>query len=276
MSLLFSCIHKSKTDDCEKLITFPPGGIDYPSVVNNEDIASGIYQIKDSLHTRDSFIAAYTSYHFLKSFDEVNLSIKPHPEILFRISYESFGDYPFVLTMSCNKMTLKIGTTGDPSYPTEDTNRLSETERLHYRLLGHYPVRLNNISPSRKAYLDSLLRIYPNLLSPSYHRYILEKSLNFDSLPFKYSKYEVNITEEKFLYFTDLINKSGFWDMPFRISYEPSPMDGGGYLLEANTPKKFKVVISSNCPEATKKLTEACQEMIELVKPNNKKMRLCG
>ncbi len=64
--------------------------------------------------------------------------------------------------------------------------------------------------------------------------------------------------------------------MPFRIGFDQPVMDGGGYLLEANTPKKFKVVISSNCPEATEKLTKACQEMIDFVKPKKKKMRLCG
>ena len=265
-----------KSDSCERTIVFPSGGYNYPSRILNDDSTLMLYQIKDSAG-RDSFIYAYTGYHFLKSFEEPNLSIRPHSEILFRISYESFGDKPFVITMSCNKIIFKIGTSGDPSYPFEDTNRLTETERFHYNILRrNFPIDLDIYSERKRYYFDSLIQLYPDLLLPSYYRHILEKSLDYDSMPFNYSRQEIELSTEKFLYFVDLINQSGFWDMPYRVSYEPSPNDGGGYILEANTPKKFKFVVSSNCPEKSEKLTKVCQEIIDFVVPRNKKIRLCG
>jgi hypothetical protein len=182
---------------------------------------------------------------------------------------------PFVVTMFCNKIILKTGVSGI-LYPYEDTSRLSETERVHYQFFEwRFPIDRDNTSTKWRPYADSLIERYPELLSPSYYRYLREKSWNYDSMPFKYESYEVRLTKERFNYFTEQINNSGFWDMPYRIDHPESATDGGGFIVEANTPNTFKVVISRNCPLESEKLTRACQEIIDYANRRKKEMRLC-
>src|SRR5688572_22413014 len=87
---LNSCSQVENSSTCKQHIIFPAGGYEYPAALTDDDSTLSFYQFRDSLDRRDSFIHAYYGYHSRRSFDEPNLSIRPSPEILFRISYESF------------------------------------------------------------------------------------------------------------------------------------------------------------------------------------------
>jgi len=215
-------------------------------------------------------------YHYFKSFDEPNLSLAPAKNgTTIRLSMDSWGDTPFVLNMTCNEITIKIGDSGSV-YPVEDVSKLTKLEQLHYNVLRYrFPIDTGKVSGRTRHYLDSLLKLYPELLSPVYYRSLLDKCLNYDSLPFKYSTFRVNISNKKFNYFLDKLNSSGFWNLPRQMSLEPSPADGGGYLLEVNTSAKYKMIVSTNCPSISESLTKVCQEIIDFAKPENRKMVLC-
>lgn len=258
---------------CGADVSFPLGGYPYPKNINPSDTEFFSIQIKDSLDRRDSFHHAIHGWRILKSWNEPNLSLAPSGDVIFRLFYEGPLSTPFVMTIFCDRIVLKIADSGY-AYPLEDVSRLSEIEKIHYQILKRrFPIDLNSITVDwRRRYLDSMITLYPELQSPAYYKSILEKSFNYDSLPFKYSTYTLNITSEKYSHHIKKINKSGFWVMPILVEEGFAPTDGDGYIIEAHLPERYKVVQVVNSAQSAAKLAEGVREIIDIVKPKNRKL----
>ena len=139
ISILYFCIaitscNSKTTNNCTTDIKFPSTKYRFPIHTNPEDSGFMYITYKDSLSARDSFIFAFSGYHFFRSFDESNLSLKPTGNVIVRISSDSWGEPPFVLKMTCNEIILKLHESGR-LYPVEQLSRLTSKEQFHYNLL---------------------------------------------------------------------------------------------------------------------------------------------
>jgi hypothetical protein len=274
--IAMACYQDKLKNNCGFNIKTPSSDYGYPISVTPADTGFIYAKFKDSLDKRDSFSFAFYGYHFLNSFDELNLSLYPSGDVIVRISYDPSMDTPFVLKMSCNEIILKVYDSG-LVYPPENLSKLNKKELLHYNILERFfPITNHNIPSTLKDYFDSLIIVNPELLSTTYYWSLKKKSITRDSLPMKYSIYKMPITKEKFIYFINRLNNANFWTLPSRMAYEPTPSDGHGYILEVHALNQFKLVTSSNCPEISIELTKVCQEIINQIAPKERNLILCN
>jgi len=120
--------------------------------------------------------------------------------------------------------------------------------------------------------MDSLLKIYPQLTDVNYYWELVNKKfLRTDTM--QYATTKIAITHKDFLHLVSMINLSGYWAMPHEFDCVPTSMDGYGFHLEANTPKRYNIVGFGSCEMNTpmqKKFVAACQEMMKYAKLDNK------
>ena len=258
-------VHISCKPNCDSNIHFPEGGYTYPDLTNKKDTDIFVYQLKDS------FIYDYDGHYFFKGFNEPNLSLRYEGSCTFRFSYDdAFGGSSTVIRFNCHEMIIKTRVAGS-LYPIMDENRLNETERHHYWILWRYfPINEQNFEGNRKRYYDSLVRLYPQLLSPQYFRYLKEKASAKDSLRFVYSTTTRKLTKEQYCYFANLLNTSGFWQLPHKVEFFPVPNDGDGFTVEANTLNKYKIVTVSNFPKDSLPISRFCTALVKFAGLENK------
>jgi len=249
---------------CSTKTNYPKGGFDYPTNVADEDTNFYYYQLKNIESKKDQFQDSY-EYLFFKPFDEPNLSIKPQPAETFRLTCGSALGESTIIVITPNLITIKKGA---PAMIYEkDTNRLSALENLHLRLLEYrYPIDTSGKNVFVKHYLDSLTKAYPELLNPAYYHKLYNKSFVQKSGKYKYRMEKISLTDTQFKSLIEQINQSGFWTMPSKIECKDPPMDAGGFNLEANTKKKYKIVRLTNCAGNNSKFVKACQKLIQLAK----------
>jgi len=241
-------------------IIYPDGGYDYPKYVEVKDTTFYFYPLKDILSTKDSFETA-NSYSFLQGFNENNLSLRPNEKPIFRLTYN--GAPPAIITLLRDEIIVKEFING-AWYQSPDTTKLSSREKKHFDILERlFPLNDTSYKKWKKIYLDSLSATNPELLNPKYYKYLLEKTGVFSKSEFEYSSKKISISKKAFDNILDQINKSGFWQLPFDNWCDNYPTDVSGFLLEANTPKKYNVVNSVSCPDDSTKYTRACQELIK-------------
>lgn len=234
---------------CNEKIKFPDGGYNYP--------ASPYKTI------RDSFNFVYYSHYWCLAFNEPDMSIKPLNKTTFRLIYETAFGESVVFTMTENEIIIKQATQGQP-YPDRDLTKLDSLERLHFRiLLSSFPNNEVDSTSPQKESLNSLVRSYPKLLDPNYYKSLLDKSAKADSLPFKYITKRVSISNSLYNELLSKINSSGYWQLPPHIECGVEYLDGYGFILEANTTKKYNYVGLANCPEKSLKFSKACQAIID-------------
>jgi len=210
---------------------------------------------------RDSFNDAYYGKFWGRGYNEPNLSIRQFEKDIFRLSFESAFGNSLVFILTEDNIVIKERKTGSP-YPEYDSTKLTDLEKLHYKIFKRYfPLQDTTYSAQLKKRLDSIVEQYPKLLDQSYYRYLLEKSTRSDSEPFTYSTKKVKISKRKFNEIVNLINSSGFWRMPYHNECKYDFADGFGFILEANTPKKYNIV-GIACPGDTSDFIKACQEII--------------
>jgi hypothetical protein len=148
-------------------------------------------------------------------------------------------------------------------------SHLSETEKFHWYLLKRrFPIDTTGKRPHAKHYLDSLVKLYPQLLDPGYYNKLCEKTIVRNTTKFTYPVTKSSLKKQQFDSLIFQINTSGFWTMPYRIEYKDPPMDGDGFTFEANTKKTYKIATIGGCPDDTSKFTRACQNLIDLAKMN--------
>ncbi len=109
-ALLIACNSSTKS--------FPIGGYEYPKLEQNSDTGFIYYQLKDSFSKEDSFKISFLGKHFLKIFNEPNLSIRPQNQVIFRLIYESWYRHTIII-LTKNRITVKKVKKGY-SYPFEN------------------------------------------------------------------------------------------------------------------------------------------------------------
>ncbi len=253
---------------CEAPIAYPEGGYAYPENLADTDTSFYYYPLKKIMSKKEAFWASYY-YLLYRPFDEPNLSIKSLPKETFRLTYQNAFGKTILVTLSENSLKVKQGNTGD-LYNT-DTNLLSPIENYHLRLLNRrYPFDTIGKSPRLKAILDSVIKVYPQLLDENYYKSIYEKSLVRSKKDFHYALSNVAISREQYRSLIEEINASGFWKLPSNIDCGVDIADGDGFVLEANTKNRYQAVNVHGCPGDTTRFTKACEHLFKLAKIDKK------
>ena len=256
---------------CKQARIFPQGGYEFPSRPADADSNYYYYPIKDIVSKKDSF--QISEYHlFYRPFNEPNISIKPLKMPIFRLVYLPAFKKPIIIIVSEAQITVKEG---DPSIIyTEDSTKLNSIENTHLALLNHrYPIDTTSESPWLKAYLDSMIKKYPQLLDVTYYKSLKEKALTIDSNKFEYSSKQLNISSSQYNDIIKAINSSGYWSLPYENYTCAASYDGDGYSLEANSNSRYNIVVAYWCPNDTTAFAKACQKIIDLAQLN-KRIRL--
>lgn len=251
---------------CHQYPQYPEGGYLYPKNMAAKDTIYYTYQLRDSMKPLEKWRDDYV-YIFYKAFNEPNLSIHPQPKETFRFVYgDAFGNSTIIVF---NKDSLTVKTGNHTVLYDHDTTRLSAIENLHLKILDRwFPIDTAGKSPWRKRYLDSMMKLYPQLLDPVYYHAIYEKSLISTGEKFTPEVTKFPITKPQYDSLVLAINASGFWAMPWDIDCESGMADGYGFHLEANTSTKYKIVQTIGCPGDSSAFTKACQKIVEAAKMN--------
>jgi hypothetical protein len=242
-------------------IIYPEGGYDYPKSLNNTDTSNYSFPIAHLIGAKDSFNASYYGHYWGQCYNEPNLSLQPFGKDIFRLTYETaFGDAS-IFTLTEDEIVIKQPKSGSP-YPEYDSTKLNELEKLHYSILQwNFPIKDTSHSIKSQKRLDSLAKLYPKLVDPSYYKYLIDKSAIFKKEAFTYTTKRTRISKNKFYKIVTLINSSGFWKLPYRNKCDVDFTDGFGFILEANTARKYNIV-NINCPYDKSDFVKACQELI--------------
>ena len=212
----------------------------------------------------DSFRLSLLGKYYMSRFQEPNLSIRPFEKAVFRLLYFGPMVTPTFVTLSENQIIVKKVIQGYIE-PTHDTSRLDAKERTHFDLLERFfPFEQYNRPRDSflKRHLDSITAVHPELNSPSYYQLLLDKSADYGGEKLVYSTKVMPITSQTFRELAERINVSGYWSLPHQIICQNPPNDGFDFILEANTPQKYKVVFYGSCPENDIPFTRACQALI--------------
>lgn len=257
----FGC---STKDGAPILNEFPEGGYKYPPSATKEDSGFYFLPLKDVFLRRDSLEASYFDSIIFKSFNEPNISIAPLKKSVFRLSYfdSPLGSYkPMIITLKEDSIIIKEGVSGF-YYPEIDTNKLSKKERINYDILERwYPLNDSAYKGAEREYLRSLITMQPELESPRYYKSLWQKAAVFGA-PLVYNIWYKKISGKTYNKLVTAINNSVFWACKIDCSCSQSVNDGDWFVLEANTPNKYHMVLSSSCFGGPGSLVEACQELI--------------
>lgn len=252
------------------IIDFPEGGYDYP--LNVQDTNFFFYPLRDTFSKRDSFLFAYYGKLEMNAFQEPNLSLRPASSPVFRLDYSAgalSSVKPIMILLRENEIIVKEGISGfiEPEY---NTLRLTEKEKFHFELLEwNYPLNDSKYKSHRKKYFDSLIAESPELIDPRYYMLLKNKSA-VPKEPFKFKTSKISLSPDDYEYLVKLLNSSGFWEMNYDVKCRNMPADGGGFVLEANTPRKYNLVRATDCPGDTSSFRKACQEIVKYAKMQNK------
>jgi hypothetical protein len=249
---------------CQTRPTHPDGGFDYPKNVSDKDTNFYYYPLKDIEPARDAFYDSYT-WLFYQCFNEPNLSLKPQPKETFRLTYSAAFHANTIISLTEDQITVKKGSSSD-CYGQYDTARLTNIEKFHFELLNRkFPIDTSGKKyPRMKHYYDSLVKLYPQLLDPSYFHKLYDKVIPDRSKKFTYPVTMIHLTKEQRNSWIEQLDSSGFWPMTYDVKCEEPPMDGYAFTLEANTKKKYKIVTVYSCPGDTTQFTKACQKLVDL------------
>lgn len=256
---------------CRLYPIFPNGGYEFPVLSENVDTNYYYYPIKDIVSKKDSFrISEYHLYY--RPFNEPNISIKPLKTPVFRLVYSSAFGNSIIFVISENQITIKEG---NPTIIySEDNTKLDSIEQMHLALLNRrYPIDTTDKSPRQKAYLDSMIRKYPQLLDVTYYKSLKEKILTRNTKNFEYTYKQLNISSFQYYDLINTINASGYWSLPYEFANCGAADDGDGFSLEANANSRYNLVQTNTCQDDTTAFAKACQKIIDLA-DLNKKIRL--
>ena len=265
--VLFGCIMIIAACNSNKpaAIHFPEGGYSYIKTQTDDDSDFCWYPLKDSMSSKDSIKIAYWGYHFYKSFDEPNISLKPEKTTVFRLTYfdgSLSSMRPIIITLKPNEIIVKEGLKGNPD-PYPDTSKLNRIEKQHFVLLERYfPFHDTTTNIWKRKYLDSIKKVHPQLTDPAYYRKLLEKSTIFGKDPFAYSTKRYLISTKTYIKLVTQINESGYWKLPYDNWCKSVPNDAAGFNLEANANGKFNIVRSVACYTDSSTFKKACQQLV--------------
>jgi hypothetical protein len=118
---------------CQTPFKYPEGGYGYPGNVSNSDTSFYYYPLKDIEPKTAAFYDSY-AYLFYQPFDEPNLSIKPQPKEIFRLSFNAALGKSVIITFAEDGIIVKTGSPGNMY--SEDTSQLTGIEKFHLNLLN--------------------------------------------------------------------------------------------------------------------------------------------
>jgi hypothetical protein len=266
--LLNSCVNK----DSSSVIHYPEGGYSYnPAPGADSDFL--YYPLKHLFSRRDSFNISCLFPFTLASFDELNISLRPLKESVFRFSYfdGALSEMrPVIILLKENEIVVKEGIKGWPYY-RNDTKKLTQLEEDDYELLSsNYPLNSPSDTPQRKRYMDSLTKKRPELLDARYYKYLSDKS-HVVPEPFEYKVHKIDISWKIYSRLVNQINESEYWKLPFDyVGCSGDVADGAGFVLEANTPMRYNVVRITVCFEHKSSFIKACEELVKAAGLQNK------
>jgi hypothetical protein len=250
---------------CHSQIHYPPGGYDYPLQLSARDTNYYHCPIRTKISRRDSLRNAW-DYKTYRTLDEPNLSLKPMPADVFRLTYsEALDQEPVIITLTPDTITVKIAKATGYFDHFPDTSLLTPLERQLVTVLDrNYPIDDSTHHSTRKQhYLDSLGRLYPQLYNPACYDSLVRKELASLNPIFTYTTKKIPITRSDFIHLVTVINASGYWRLPPKLPCQYPPMDGWGYDLEANTAFKYNFVSAGSCEDSvTHPFTKACQQLV--------------
>jgi hypothetical protein len=249
----------------EEPIRYPEGGYEYVDNISKEDSSFWYLPAKDSMPSDDSFVVAYYSPTLSKAFDEPNISLGPASSEIFRFYFSGLGGEEIIIKLTRNEMVVKKRKTGQ--LYNYDRSQLTDQEFFHLELLDRsFPIQNRNHSPRRQKYLDSLAKIYPQLLDAKYYARLYDKISRPDSIPFTFSSDKYRIATSTFKNWVDSLNASGYWTFPYDHQCEGkgTATHMAGYLLEANTPYKYNIVRNHTCVCDSSAYVRACQLLVKL------------
>jgi len=225
------------------------------------DTNTYIRTTKDSISSIDSFQIAFYWRLLIGAFDEEDFGVKQPTEDIIRFTF--FEDYnPVLVSFKKGSITVKESIGGYANLAT-DTSKLSDIEKLHYQVIF---TRLIYRDPHRKLrrFDDSLVRVYPKLLDPSYYKYLELKAATRDRIGLTYEKRTVDVPEGAFQKVMNAIAQSGFWQLPYNVKCQNIPTDVSSYTIEVNQAGRYKMNSVLSCPNDSTKLNIACQEIVKL------------
>jgi len=218
----------------------------------------------------DSFKDAL-EYYFYQTYDEPNLSIRPQPSPVFRLSYSGRGNTMVILTPT--ELTVKKSPATAISKYIYDSSRLDATELKLLNLLNNnYPLDHVDakLHPGKRHYLDSMASLYPRLRDPAYYMYLYQKLIVLNPNPGHYTTIKKSISRDEYESLVNLINASGYWQLPYRHACTEMIADGDWLALEANTPEKYNLVAGPVCPGDTNNYYKACQALVNFANLDKK------
>ena len=249
---------------CSESSPYPAGGYDYPKQVDPKDTNYYYYPTRDLETTRDSFNSSYL-YVIYRRFHEPNLSIRQQVKETFRISFFPARGETILISLTPYSITVKKGILD--AFFTMDDAPLTELEKYHLSALQRrFPIDTMDKSHPYSRSLDSLVRLYPQLLDLAYYKKLLDKTIIPDTGEFKFYEAKINVSKIRYDSLIQEINAAGFWNLPYYTESESYEADGYSFVIEANTTYKYKVVIKNGYPGDTTKLTKACQRIINFAK----------
>jgi hypothetical protein len=242
-------------------VSFPNYGFDFPKTVSSHDSNEFYYPLKKISSRRDS-ILNYQSHYLFNAYDEENLSISPTAVPTIRFTYAAMC-YPVIIKLTHNTITLKQGYKGD-FIPYYGVTNLTATERLFF-YNNYFGYDSSNLSSGKLRNWDSLTQVYPMFKDPAYYNYVLNKAELPNTDPLKYHTKRIHISHSAYVSLINAINKSGFWTTKLKLKCDLEAFDGGGFILEVNTGKKYNVIFrEEGCSANERKILSACQDLVNL------------
>jgi len=245
-------------------ITFPEGGYPYPETISQSDSTFYFVPLRDSLSKRDSILYA-NGFRLYRAFDEPNLSLQPADSVTFRYLFSLALGNPYLIKLVGHVMTIKEIDSGK-SIPSADETRLTDIERIHFRFLERrYPVGDREYKPKWRQYIDSMIKRYPELLSPVYYMHLYDKMYMGRPQERIYHFCTKILPDWQYQKFIQLLDNSGYWKMHYSVDCAEPPMDGWGFTLEANTGRRYNSVSAGSCgvADSAAVLKKACQWLID-------------
>ena len=151
---------------CNSGIKYPEGGYDYLKTIHPEDSNFYYRPVKDSFSTRDSFWNTWLAETFYKKIGEPNISLRALNEDVFRFHWSAALGGTYFITLKKDSLIVKS------NFLIADTCNsgfLSPIEKEHLDFLGHYFPLNRQFGRNMTRYIDSITKIYPQLLDIKYY-----------------------------------------------------------------------------------------------------------
>lgn len=257
-----------------KQIKLPDVGYLFPEQINPKDSSFPFYPIRSLEPVLDSTFDAFYMKKLLEAFNEENISLRPQKKPLFRIIIFKSTQPTYFIRISEYEIQIKEGLRVD--YLHEKTDNLSTIEQDHFGLLNAgVPLskRIKESSPTMKRKLDSLIRLYPELLKDEYYQYLMSKAFVPLDKPFTYSTKTLRFNNTNFMDIVNSLYAAGYWHLPMNLNCNNAPTDGNQFILECNSGTKYNVVKFWSCgddPTAFEKTFDKIIRYAQLPKGNGR------